>query len=158
MSKDRLAKVVTIAIMLAVPAVFAIRKTGARFPQPRADASPQDTIYGMLADAKKGDTQAYLARYTGETQAALKQTVAEKTEAGFRTYLQSSNAEIKGVAVQEPKALSDREVEVRLEYVYQDRNETQKVYLEKTSAGWRIARVESVERVKTLVPYGTPVQ
>jgi len=30
--------------------------------------------------------------------------------------------------------------------------------LEKTTGGWKIARVDSAERVKTLVPYGTPVQ
>ncbi len=28
----------------------------------------------------------------------------------------------------------------------------------KTPRGWRIARVDSAERIKTLVPYGTPVQ
>jgi hypothetical protein len=160
MTKDRVATLITIGIMLAGLGVIVVRKTGARFPRPPVEAStrPQDTIYGMIADARKGDAKAYLSRYTGEMETALKQTVAEKTEAGFNSYLKSSNAEIKGVAVQEPKPLSDREVEVRVEYVYQDRNEAQKVYLEKTSGGWKIARVESAERVKTLVPYGTPVQ
>ena len=47
---------------------------------------------------------------------------------------------------------------VRVEYVYQDRNEAQMMFLEKTQGGWRIARVDGSERVKTLVPYGTPVQ
>jgi hypothetical protein len=32
------------------------------------------------------------------------------------------------------------------------------MYLERTPAGWKIARVDSAERIKTLVPYGTPVQ
>ena len=31
-------------------------------------------------------------------------------------------------------------------------------FLEKAPGGWKIARVDSTERVKTLVPYGTPVQ
>jgi hypothetical protein len=47
---------------------------------------------------------------------------------------------------------------VRVEYVYQDRNEAQTMYLEKASSGWKITRVDGAERVKTLVPYGTPVQ
>ena len=72
--------------------------------------------------------------------------------------MQSSNAEIKGVAVEEPKQMSDSEVQVRVEYVYQDRNEVQIMYLEKQTGEWKIARVDSAERVKTLVPYGTPVQ
>jgi hypothetical protein len=54
--------------------------------------------------------------------------------------------------------VSEREVSVRIEYVYPDRNETQTMFLEKTGNEWKIARVESAEPVKTLVPYGTPVE
>jgi hypothetical protein len=32
------------------------------------------------------------------------------------------------------------------------------MYLEKEASGWKIARVDRAERVKTLVPYGTPLQ
>jgi hypothetical protein len=119
---------------------------------------PQDSIYGMLDAARAGDVKAYLSRYTGQMEASLKQSVSERPEAAFRDYLRSSNAEIKGVAVGEPKALSDREVEVRVEYVYQDRNEVQLLYLEKLRGSWKIARIADAQRVKTLVPYGTPVQ
>jgi hypothetical protein len=89
-------------------------------------------------------------------EAALKQSVAETAD--FPKYLRDSNAAIKGVAISEPQTLTDREVKVRVEYVYQDRNEAQSMYLEKQPGGWKIARVDSIERVKTLVPYGTPVQ
>ena len=89
---------------------------------------------------------------------SLNESLAETTQAGFAKYLQDSNAAIKGVAISEPQALTDREVKVRVEYVYQDRNEAQTLYLEKAPGGWKIARVDGAERVKTLVPYGTPVQ
>jgi hypothetical protein len=72
--------------------------------------------------------------------------------------LKDSNAAIKGVAISEPQQLTDTQVKVRVEYVYQDRNEAQMMYLEKQSGIWRITQVDSTERVKTLVPYGTPVQ
>ena len=62
------------------------------------------------------------------------------------------------MALQEPQALTDREVKVRVEYVYQDRNEVQQMYLEKSGNNWKITRVDSAERIKTLVPYGTPVR
>ncbi len=39
-----------------------------------------------------------------------------------------------------------------------DLNEAQFFFLSKTAAGWKIARVETSERVKTIIPYGTPVQ
>jgi hypothetical protein len=42
--------------------------------------------------------------------------------------------------------------------VYRDRNEAQIYYLQKTAAGWRIARQENTEGVKAVVPYGTPVE
>ena len=146
----------TILTLLLVAGLFALvvfRKVRTAPP-----ATPQDTIYAMLDAARAGDAKAYVARYTGPMEANLRQAIAEKGDAGFRAYLQSANAEIKGVAVNEPQAVSDREVQVRVEYVYQDRNEAQTMYLEKLSDGWKITRVDSAERVKTLVPYGTPVQ
>jgi hypothetical protein len=57
-----------------------------------------------------------------------------------------------------PEITSDREAKARVEYVYQDRNEAQNMYLEKTTTGWKITRVETAQRVKTLIPYGTPVK
>jgi hypothetical protein len=156
MSKDALAKTITIALMAGGLVFFAARKM--TIGKPAAESTPQDAIYGMLDAARAGDVKGYLSRYTGQMESSLKQSLSERPEAAFRDYLRSSNKEIKGVAVGEPKALSDREVEVRVEYVYQDRNEVQLLYLEKLSSGWKIARIADAQRVKTLVPYGTPVQ
>jgi hypothetical protein len=113
----------------------------------------------MLDAARDGDVKKYLAAYTGSMETALRQSIAESSDTAFRKYLQDSNSALKGVAVMAPEAVAgDREVKVRVEYVYQDRNEAQTMNLEKTASGWKIARVDSAERVKTLVPYGTPVQ
>ncbi len=110
----------------------------------------------MLDAARDGNVSKYLTWYTGEMETSLKQAIAESPD--FSKYLKDSNAAIKGVAIADPQQLSDREVKARVEYVFQDRNEVQTMYLEKTPQGWRISRVESAERVKTLVPYGTPVK
>ena len=160
MSKRRKAQIVTIAILAVAVGVVIARRTGLRASIPRfsraADATPQDAIYAMLDAARAGDTRKYLAAYSGAMETALKQTVADSPD--FSRYLKESNAAIKGIAIMEPQQLSDLEVKARVEYVFQDRNEVQFMYLEKTSAGWRITRVDSSERVKTLVPYGTPVR
>jgi ketosteroid isomerase-like protein len=121
-------------------------------------STPQDAVYALLDAARAGDIEKYLAAYTGPMVAALRESAAETGTAAFVRYLRDSNAAIKGVAVSEPQALTDREVKLRVEYVYQDRNEAQWMYLEKASGGWKIVRVDGVERAKTLVPYGTPVQ
>jgi hypothetical protein len=153
MSRDRLAKVITIALMAPAVALLVARKSG-----PGPTRTPQDTIYTMLDAARAGDVKTYLSQYTGQMQASLRQIELEKGVAAFDQYLRSSIAQIKGVALSEPAPISNREAQIRIEYVYQDRNEAQIAYLEKISGEWKIGRVDSTERVKTLVPYGTPVE
>lgn len=163
MNKQRIAQVLTVVILAAVLGVTLARKNGwtswsiLRARQ-RAEATPEDTIYGMLDAARKGDIRKYLGAYGGPMETSLRQSIAESSDSAFRQYLQETNGALKGVAVMAPETLSDREVKVRVEYVYQDRNEAQTMYLEKTASGWKITRVEAAQRVKTLVPYGTPVR
>ena len=171
MSKEKKAAVVTVVVLVGALGIVLGRSSGWRAsairdqvsqislkPQPRLDPTPQDVIYGMLDSARAGDVKAYLANYAGQMTAALQQSIAETGEPNFAQYLKDSNAAIKGVAITEPQPLTDTQVKVRVEYVYQDRNEAQFMYLDKQDGRWRITRVDGVERVKTLVPYGTPVQ
>jgi hypothetical protein len=156
------AHIITVIVLLAALGVVLARKTGWRIPHPAAaqneNQGPQDTIYAMLNAARAGDVRGYLANYTGPTEAALRQTLAESTEPGFSKYLSDSNSSLKGVAVSDPQTITDSEASVRVEYVYQDRNDVQMMYLQKGPSGWKISRTDGEERVKTLVPYGTPVK
>ena len=165
MTRERKTQIVTVTVLAAAFGIVVGQKYKWSLPQsmpavvqPKADPAPQDAIYGMLDAARAGDVNAYVACYAGQMETALRQSLAETTEAKFSQYLKDSNAAIKGVAINEPQVLTDREMKVRVEYIYSDRNEAQTIYVEKTGATWRIARVEGAERVKTLVPYGTPVQ
>jgi len=168
MSKEKKTAVVTVAVLLGAFAIVVGQKNGWKLAtvteqialktQPKPDQTPQDAIYGMLDAARSGDVKTYLANYSGQMSTALQQSIAESTESKFAQYLRDSNAAIKGVAISEPQQLTDTQVKVRVEYVYQDRNEAQLMYLEKQSGIWKITQVDSTERVKTLVPYGTPVQ
>src|ERR1700730_12263714 len=159
MTQERKTQIVTVLVLKTgwklseVKVSYIVQRSA-----PKPDSSPQDAIYAMLDAARAGDVKSYLASYTGQMDAALRQSLAETTEAAFARYLTESNAAVKGIAISEPQPLTDREVKVRVEYVYQDRNEAQTMYLEKGPSGWKIARVDGAERVKTLVPYGTPVQ
>lgn len=165
MTRDTRAKILTLVLVAGIGAFLVLRQRGGsvsglapEMPAAKADPTPQDTIYAMLDAAREGDVDRYVSFYTGQMEASLKQAVAESGRDGFSKYLKDTNAPIKGIAINEPQALTDREVKARVEYVYQDRNEAQMFYLEKHGAGWKIARLETAERVKTLVPYGTPVQ
>lgn len=169
MTKERKTAIVTVVVLAGALAVVWGQKNGWRMqtvndtisslkPQPKADPMPQDTIYAMLDAARAGDVKTYLGNYSGQMTTALQQSISETGEPKFSQYLKDSNAAIKGVAISEPQQLSDTQVKVRVEYVYQDRNEAQFMYLEKQAGAWKIVQVDSTERVKTLVPYGTPVQ
>jgi hypothetical protein len=146
------------ALLLAVGITVGLKNDWLLRRPPNSPAGPQDTIYGMLDAARTGNVGAYVGSYSGALQASLREAARESTEKGFAEYLQDSNLTIKGVAVSEPQQVSETVVNVRVEYVYQDRNEAQNLRLEKTNGGWKIAAVDEAERVKTLVPYGTPVK
>jgi hypothetical protein len=166
-TRERKARYLTLAVIGGVVVFLAGQRAGWKLPagaaalrpaEPARPPEPRDTIYQMLDAARAGDTGAYLRCFSGQMAETLRQSLAEMGERGFVQYLANTNKEIKGVALSEPVALTDREVRVRVEYVYQDRNEVQQMYLEKLDDGWRIARMDGAERIKTLVPYGTPVQ
>lgn len=164
MTRQRKAQVITTVVLAGAMLTVAGRKTGWKLPIVRTvkatpvEATPQDAIYAMLDAARDGNVRKFIGSYSGQMAQSLEQTVRESTESGFAKYLKDSNAAVKGIAITEPQVLTDREVKARVEYVYQDRNEIQYMYLENINGVWKIMRVDSAERVKTLVPYGTPVQ
>jgi hypothetical protein len=167
MTKDSKVRVVTIAVMAVAVALAMGRKADWRLPRfddgvlapaaTRGEIKPQDVIYRMLEAAGQGAAAAYLDCYSGALLGRLEQSRDEMTPAGFARYLAQTNQQIKGIAISEPAAISANEVELRVEFVYTDRNEAQQFFLEKSAGEWKIARVSAAERVETLVPYGTPV-
>jgi len=156
MTRQRTTTIVTIVAMAGLLA-FALARRSVGRGEPAAQSGPESAVYAMLEAARAGDVAAYLAQYSGPMAATLRAVVAEKSEPGFRDYLRATNAEVKGIAVSGIRQISDSEAELQLEYVFQDRNEVQSIRLERQSGRWKIVRVDSAERIKTLVPYGTPV-
>ena len=112
----------------------------------------------MLDAVREGNLPKYLEAHTGAMEASLRRAAAEIGEARLLASLQEKNAPVKGIAIQEPERLSDRESKARVEYIFENRNEVQIVYLEKTGERWKIARVENAQRIEPVVPYGTPVK
>lgn len=166
MNRQRIAQLLTILSLAAALSAAVARHNGWNMPnwstfrsrQP-TEVTPQDAVYAMLEAARNGDVNKYLAAYAGSMETALRQSISESSRAAFQKYLQDTNAALKGVAVMAPEGDGDgRDVKIRVEYVYQDRNETQTMSLEKTAGGWKIVRVDSAERIKTLIPYGSPVE
>jgi hypothetical protein len=160
MTRQRKAQILTIAILALAAGAALLRQSGWRLPgrTPPRQATPEDAIYAMLEAAREGNAAAYLRYFTGALETSIRQAIAESGEEGFGRYLRESNAPIKGIAITAPERLSENAVKARVEYVYQDRNEVQYMYLERTGGAWRITRLDAAQRIPTLVPYGTPVE
>ncbi len=169
MSKDAKAQVVTIALILAGLGVIAWHQGGLealrRSPSYESGffgigrskpVEPRDVIYAMLDAARDGEVNDYLGCYAGQMERTLRQSLEEMGAERFSQFLMERNEDIKGIAMNAPKESGDR-AEVRVEYVYADRNEVQEIYLERMAGDWKIARVSEIRRVETPVPYGTPV-
>jgi hypothetical protein len=158
MTQSRKAQLLTMGLLALAFGIAVGRKQVFHSTGESPPAAAQDAIYAMLDASRAGNVEAYLASYSGQMLSALEQSVRETGPERFSRYLKDSNSAIKGIAVSDPEPVSVREVKVRVEYVYQDRNDAQTVYLEKSGGDWKIFRVDGSERVRTLIPYGTPVQ
>lgn len=167
MSKDARAQAVTITLIAVALAVIAWKRGGfdalrwstesARVFRPAQHMpEPRDVIYAMLDAARDGRVEEYLNCYAGRMERTLRQSHAEMGSERFAEYLRERNEDIKGIAINAPKE-SSGEAEVRVEYVYADRNEVQEFFLSKEDGDWKIAGVSGIQRVETPVPYGTPV-
>ncbi len=110
----------------------------------------------MLDAARAGDTKAYLESFSNSMRDQLVQVIKENAEPSFAAYLKSQNSAFQGVAVSITDRPSDSEAQVRVAYVYGNRNEAQSVYLRKDSR-WRIVKVSGSEQVKILLPFGSTV-
>jgi hypothetical protein len=156
--------VFTASFVLGLLLLVILRTNGWRLPLPSSIASgttsvpagPEDAIYGMLDAARAGNTNAYLDSFSGSMREQLVQVIKESAEPSFAAYLKSQNSAFQGVAVSVTDRPSDKEAQVRVEYVYGNRNEVQSVYLRKDSR-WRIVKVAGAEQIKTLLPFGSTV-
>ena len=158
MSKELLARAITLAVLAgALGFVIWRNQPTGEANTSAAAATVQDAVYAMFDAAKAGRVTPYLDAYAGALRSSLDRSLAEQGPEKFAAYLREQTTNVKGLALAEPQRPTDAQARVQVEYVYQDRNETQWMTLDRTSAGWKISRIETAERIKTLVPYGTPV-
>jgi len=160
LNRERKAQIVTAVILAGAFGLVAAKQAGWRpaLIPAAAAVTPQDTVYRMLDAARDGNVGAYLSCYTGPMEESLRQIVKEKGESSLAAYIRTFNASVRGVALQEPQSVAENEVRQRVEFVYGDRNEVQIYYMQRSRAGWRIARQENAEGLRAVVPYGTPVE
>ena len=160
MKRDMQARILAVAILLGVLGVGVAHKAGwlevAVVPA-ATDDEVSAAIYATTNAARAGDVSRCLAGYTGPMRDALQRSLADSGSATFKRYLQSLEAEVKGLAVS-VENIGEREAKARVEYVYEQHNDVQVVFLEKERGVWRIARTEGDRTAKAAIPYGTPIR
>lgn len=154
MTKRNLAQLLTLALLAAIVGLIVYKKRPAPAP---VESGPESAIWRMVDASRAADPEKYLACYSGEMERQLRQNYREMGAERFQEYLAGTHRQIKGIAVSPPQMSSAGEGRIAVEYVYQDRNEVQQVVVRREGGQWKIVQVESAERIKTLVPYGTPV-
>lgn len=152
--KKTLAQALTLLMIAGIAGFFAYQR---RAPAPAEENTPESAVWRMMDASRAADPEKYLECYTGEMELLLRKNLQEMGPARFREYLVRTHGQVKGIAASPAQMSSSTEGRIAVEYVYQDRNEVQQIHLRRVGKQWKIARVETAERIKTLVPYGTPV-
>ena len=134
----------SVSFSVALLVFVLLRNNGWRVPsgidwtifQTESAANPEDAIYAMLDAARTGNTESYLNAFSGPMHDQLRQVASESADSKFAEYLTAQNAAFQGVAVSVVDQPSDTEAQVRVEYVYSNRNEIQNFCLKKERSKW----------------------
>jgi hypothetical protein len=160
----RLKAVLTIVILAIVFFLLVARQKNWDLVQdarslykPAPPQTPEDGIYKMLDAARAGNVNAYVDCFLGDMRQQVLQIVKETSTTQFSKYLISQNAAFTGVAVSITQRPDPQTAQVRVEYVYSQRNEVQNVSLRNVDGEWKIFKVAGSDQIKTLIPYGPRV-
>ena len=156
--------VFTLVFVLGLLVLTGLRVNGWRLPswsnwqffQSRPPSSPEDAIYSMIDAERAGDTKAYLDAFTGSMRNELLQVIKENSQSKFASYL-TRNATFQGVAVAVVDRPSTTDAQVRVEYVYGDRNQVQNLYLKREGGRWKVFRMAGAEQLASPFPFGSRV-
>jgi len=149
--RKRAAAFILTAAMIGGAIWFSYRE---RTKQPE---EPENAVWRMLDQSRAGSVEGYLECFTGATRAQLEATARGMTLPKFSDYLKGSVGLVKGVAVYDIARSGPEDAALVVEYVYQDRNERQRMTLKLESGVWRIGSAEGSQRIQPLIPYGKPV-
>ena len=142
-----------IAVVAALVAI-ALALRGREDPLPE---TPEAAVSAFFDVASRGDVDAYFAMTAKDLRRSLENTRKQLGAKAFCDNLKKSAAGIKGIAVTRRSDAAEGCVALDVELVFVDRNERQKVLLEKRGSGWAIKSLGAVRSFKPPIPYGTPV-
>lgn len=123
----------------------------------REPEEPESVVWRMIEQSRVGNVRGYLECFEGATRLQLERNTRDMGEARFSEYLRENMAKIKGIAVYDLQKPGQDQATLVVEYVYQEKNERQRLSLKKERGTWWIVIAGASERIQPLVPYGKPV-
>lgn len=124
----------------------------------RKEMKAEDVVFALFEAMRNGDVRAYMNCLGGEAYERMARALREMGDKNFRAYLKRMHSEVKGVATSEDQRISRNELILRVEIVFEERNEVQRYRLRRIGGQWKIIRMGASQYIKPPIPYGTPVQ
>ncbi|MEW6358908.1 MAG: hypothetical protein AB1696_21430 [Planctomycetota bacterium] len=115
-----------------------------------------DCIRNMSRYSREGNVTAYLDCFAPDLRRRLEQA-RDEMAGGFADYLRQRAEPVRGIAFSDETLLDESTVRVKVEWVFEDRNEVQFFQLKKIGGAWKIADMTEAEYKKPIIPYGTKV-
>ena len=115
-----------------------------------------DCIRTMSRCSREGNVTAYLDCFAPDLRKRL-EGARDEMKGGFADYLRRRAKPVRGIAFSDETLLDERTVRVKVEWVFEDRNEVQFFQLKKTGGAWKIADMTEAQYKKPIIPYGTKV-
>jgi len=122
------------------------------------EQKPEDVVLAMFNAMERGDVKAYLSLLDGKAKERVMLFLREVGWKEFGRQLQRMHDGIKGIAVLPDEFASEDEVKLKVELVFEGKNETQSFRLKRYGRQWKIIELTQPEHQPQAIPYGTPVR
>ena len=145
------------ALCLASVVAGAICLTGCGESPPPAGSGAMECIRALSQSSREGCVEDYLRCFAPAMRRKLERARDEMQKGEFADYLRRRAEPVKGFAMYDEIVLGEETVRLKVEWVFQDRNEIQTFQLKKIDGQWKIVDMDEAQYRKPPVPYGTPV-
>lgn len=143
---------ILVSVFVAMSVGIACRRQA-----PRAKASPAACVRSMSDFSREGRVERYLDCFTGRLRSELEQEYKQMKPEAFAELLQRRSRGVRGVAISDEERPDANTARLRVEWVFEDRNEIQGFTLKKRGDAWKIAAITDARFEKPEIPYGTEV-
>ncbi|OPZ05375.1 MAG: hypothetical protein BWZ10_03049 [candidate division BRC1 bacterium ADurb.BinA364] len=120
-----------------------------------AAKTPSERVRLMSQSARLGQTDAYLACFDGDLKTELAHARDQAGEEAFADMLRRRAAPVRGMAISDQTDAGDSMVRLKVEWVFEDRNEIQAIGLRQSNGDWKIVQMDEAQYRKPAIPYGT---